>query len=481
MITNLLIFVNFPELILTLGVLTILLISVFIKNSAFKKVSVLSIVLLSIVFFVTLNSGNISLFSFNYFFINSDFIIFFKLLVVLGSIFIIIISYNYFIDLKVSRFEIPILIIFSTLGMMILISSNNLMTMYLGIELQSLSLYVLASIQRNNIKSAESGIKYFILGALSSGILLYGCSLIYGFTGSANFDEIRISLNQIQSLNIGIIFGLIFILVGLAFKISAVPFHMWTPDVYEGSPTGVTAYFATVPKIAGIAIIYRFCLEVFSNHQFQWQQIIIFLSLASMYLGAISAIVQSNIKRLLAYSSIGHIGYILIGLAAANEEGIKAVIIYLIIYVVMNLGLFAILLSTKVNDNYIEKINDFSGLSKKKPLISLSLAILMFSMAGIPPFAGFFAKFYIFISALKSNLIYLAILGVIASVISAYYYLRIVKVMYFDEIKDKQISLKFSLPSLIILLVSIFIICIYIFAPSVFANFAQNVSIAYFD
>jgi NADH-quinone oxidoreductase subunit N len=362
---------------------------------------------------------------------------------------------------------------------MILISSNNLMSMYLGIELQSLSLYVLATIKRDSIKSAESGVKYFVLGALSSGILLYGCSLIYGFTGNTNFDEIRLSLLELEKLNLGILFGLIFVLVGLSFKISAVPFHMWTPDVYEGAPTAITAFFAIVSKLSALGIIYRLCLEPFGNFVDDWRQIIIFLSVASMFVGAIAAIIQTNLKRLLAYSSIGHIGYLLIGLASANSEGIKGLLIYTTIYLLMNIAIFTVILSLRVKDRYIEYVSDLSGISKKRPIFSLCIAVVMFSMAGIPPFAGFFGKFYIFMSAIESGLIFLAILGVIASVISAYYYLMIIKVMYFDELFESY-QPNLSSNAAIILLISVLAISLFILYPSLLINISSQVSNSFF-
>ena len=469
----------FPELLLTLGCLLLLLISVFLKQEVFKKISFLSVILLFFVSLSVLKDTTLTFAFYNSFFKSSHFILFFKILIILGSFASITISINFFDELKLKRFEIPILILFSTLGMMILIASNNLMSMYLGIELQSLSLYILAAINRDSLKSSEAGVKYFVLGALSSGILLYGCSLIYGFTGSTNFDEIKTVLLEFEKLNLGILFGLIFVLVGLAFKISAVPFHMWTPDVYEGAPTAITAFFAIVPKLAGIALIYRFCLEPFGAFIDEWRQIIIFLSIASMFVGAIAAIAQKNLKRLLAYSSIGHIGYLLIGLASANSDGIKGLLIYSTIYLLMNVGIFTVILSLKTKDRYIEFLSDLSGLSKKKPIYSLCIAIVMFSLAGIPPFAGFFGKFYIFISALKSDLIYLAILGVIASVISTYYYLRIIKIMYFDESEISYQS-NLSKKSIIILSISIIAVSFFIVYPSFLINISVQVSSSYF-
>ena len=469
----------FPEFLLTSGCLILLLIAVFLRQEVFRKISFLSIILLFAVGLSVLKDATISFAFYNTLFKSSQFILFFKILIILGSIASISISINFFNDLKLNKFEIPLLILFSTIGMMVLISSNNLMSMYLGIELQSLSLYVIAAINRDSLQSSESGVKYFVLGALSSGILLYGCSLIYGFTGSTNFDEIRLALLELEKLNLGILFGLIFVLVGLAFKISAVPFHMWTPDVYEGAPTAITAFFAIVPKLAGIALIYRFCLEPFGGFVDEWRQIIIFLSIASMFVGAIAAIVQTNLKRLLAYSSIGHTGYLLIGLASANSMGIKGLLIYITIYLLMNVGIFTVILSLKIKDRYVEYLSDLSGMSKKKPIFSLCIAIVMFSLAGIPPFAGFFGKFYIFFAALKSGLIYLAVLGVIASVISAYYYLRIIKIMYFE---DSQLTYQsyLSKKSTLILFISIIAISLFIVYPSFLINISSHVSSSYF-
>ena len=433
------------------------------------------------IFFLIYFDQSLTITIYESFFTNSSFIQFFKYLIILGSAASIIISKNYFIDSKLARFEIPILILFSSLGMMVLISSNDLISMYLGIELQSLSLYVVAAIKKDSLQSSESGVKYFVLGALSSGILLYGCSLIYGFAGSTNFQEIQVNLNSLDNLNLGLIFGLVFILTGLAFKVSAVPFHMWTPDVYEGAPTSITAFFAIVPKVSSVALIYRFCLEPFGDFYSEWSQIIIFLSISSMFVGGIAAISQTNIKRLLAYSSIGHIGYVLVGLASANEAGIKGVIIYMFIYVIMNIAVFSIILSLRKDNNYVEKIIEFAGLSKHHPLVALSLAIIMLSMAGIPPFAGFFGKFYIFIAALKADLLLLAVLGVLSSVISAFYYLRIIKVIYFDESKDNNVQFTISSKSILILIVAMIIISLFVFYPSILTSMSSNIAVDYFN
>ena len=332
-----------PEISLTILTCCCLILGLYSKKDSYLKTINASIFSLTITILLIVVNIDIKFAHYDELFLNNSLIQFFKIIIVIGSLTSIIISKNYFIELKIAKFEVPILLMFSTIGMLIMISSNNLMLMYLAIELQSLSLYVLAAIKRNSLVSAESGVKYFILGALSSGILLYGCSLIYGFTGTTSFEKIFFSLNQLDDLNLGIIFGLVFILVGLAFKVSAVPFHMWTPDVYEGSPTSITAFFAIVPKIAAVVLIFRFCLEPFGNFYKEWSQIIIFLSIGSMFVGAIAAIAQNSLKRLLAYSSIGHVGYVLIALAAGNQESIKAVAIYMFAYMVMNVSIFAII------------------------------------------------------------------------------------------------------------------------------------------
>ena len=467
-----------PEIALATLTSICLLYGLFSKKNSYARTSNLALISLVLIIFLIFFNPTTNFAYYNELFANSSFIQFFKILVIVGSSATIIISKKYFIELKLARFEIPVLLMFSTLGMLIMICSNNLMVMYLAIELQSLSLYVLAAIKRDSLHSAESGVKFFVLGALSSGILLYGFTLIYGFTGSTSFENIYLTIGKLDNLNLGLIFGLVFVLVGLAFKVSAVPFHMWTPDVYEGAPTSITAFFAIVPKIAAVAIIFRFCLEPFGNFYNEWSQIIIFLSIASMFLGAIAAIAQNNLKRLLAYSSIGHVGYVLIALAAANDEGIKAVVIYMFIYMIMNIAIFAILLSLKSSKGFVEKIDELSGLSKSNPLIGLSLAIIMMSMAGIPPFIGFFGKFYVFIAALNKGLVILSILGVLASVISAYYYLRIIKVMYFDEINSNfNYNFSISYQSKFILVFLILIMTFFVFYPSLLISFASSVHI----
>jgi NADH-quinone oxidoreductase subunit N len=358
-----------------------------------------------------------------------------KLLALIVSAAVIYMSFDYLRQARLMKFEYPVLILLASVGMMMMISANDLLALYLGVELQSLALYVLATFRTNSVRSSEAGLKYFVLGALSSGMLLYGCSLIYGFTGTTGFTGIAAAAGT-SSPNLGLIFGLVFFMAGLAFKVSAVPFHMWTPDVYEGAPTPVTAFFATAPKVAAMAMFLRAVLVAFPDVTHQWQQIVVFISIASMVLAAFAAIGQTNIKRLMAYSSIGHMGFALVGLAAADAAGVQAVIIYLTIYLVMNLGVFACILAMRRSEGRVEEIDELAGLSRNNPMMAFLLAMLLFSLAGIPPLAGFFGKFYVFLAAINSGLYTLAVIGVLSSVVGAYYYLRIVKIMYFDEPAD---------------------------------------------
>ncbi|MDC0974871.1 NADH-quinone oxidoreductase subunit NuoN [Candidatus Pelagibacter sp.] len=452
-----------PEIFISLSVMFLLILGVFKKNS-FELIHNLSIIVLLItgviVFNETLDIEKILLF-------NGSVVIdylssFMKIITLLAAFIVLAISKNYLDNFKISKIEYPILILSSVLGMMVMISSNDLIVFYMGLELQSLALYVLATFNRNNLKSSEAGLKYFVLSALSSGLLLYGCSLIYGFSGSTNFEIIA---SQLDSNEYALTFGIVFILVGLAFKISAVPFHMWAPDVYEGSPTTVTLFFTMVPKIAALTVFIRFLYVPFLELIDQWQMILVFLSIASMLFGAIAAIGQKNIKRLIAYSSIGHIGYALAGIASASNDGIQSSVIYLTIYIVMNLGLFSCLLMLRRNDNYYESIDDLSGLSKNHPILSFSLLVILFSLAGIPPLAGFFAKFYIFKAVIEQSMYFLAIVGLLSTVIAAFYYLRIIKIIYFDLEKEKYDQdhspwLKFSL------ILSTLLILFYFISPS---------------
>jgi NADH-quinone oxidoreductase subunit N len=338
-----------------------------------------------------------------------------------------------------ARFEIPLLMLFATLGMLMMISANDLISLYVGLELQSLALYVIAAIRRDTLRSTEAGLKYFVLGALSSGMLLYGASLIYGFTGATGFDAIAAAIQaKSGTLNLGLIIGMVFLCAGLSFKISAVPFHMWTPDVYEGAPTPITAFFASAPKVAAVALFARVLVGAFGHMTDEWRQVIWFISMTSMLLGSFAAIFQTSMKRLMAYSSIGNIGYALVGLAAGSQSGIAGLLIYLAIYVVMTLGTFAVILAMRQRGQMVERIADLAGLSRSHPLMAYSLAIFMFSMAGIPPLGGFFGKFFVFKAAIEAgamdrSMTVLAVVGVLSSVVSAFYYIRIVKIMFFDE------------------------------------------------
>ena len=449
-----------PEIFISLSIMFLLVLGVFKKDSS-KLIFNISLLVLLITATVTLNeTSNINRTTlFNNSVVIDYMSSLMKIITLVGAFLVLVISSNYLKTFKIFKIEYPILILSSVLGMMVMISSNDLMVFYIGLELQSLALYVLATFNRDQLKSSEAGLKYFVLSALSSGLLLYGCSLIYGFSGSTNFDVIS---NQLNSTNYVLTFGIVFILVGLAFKISAVPFHMWAPDVYEGSPTSVTLFFTMVPKIAALTVFIRFLYVPFLNLIDQWQMIIIFLSIASMLFGAIAAIGQTNIKRLIAYSSIGHIGYTLAGLATGSNEGIQSSIVYITIYVIMNLAFFSCLLMLKRNNQYYEDIDDLSGLSKNHPLLSLSLLVILFSLAGIPPLAGFFAKFYIFTAVLEQSMYFLAIVGLLSTVIAAFYYLRIIKIIYFDKEKEKydvdhSLWLKFSLSFSTILILLYFI------------------------
>ena len=355
-----------------------------------------------------------------------------KVLTLVGSMVTLIMSREFARQEKFDKFEYPVLVLLATLGMMLMIAANSMIALYLGLELQSLALYVVAAINRDSLRSTEAGLKYFVLGALSSGMLLYGITLVYGYTGSIGFQEIAAALTGADR-QLGLVFGLVFVLAGLAFKISAVPFHMWTPDVYEGAPTPVTAFFAAAPKMAAMALFVRVTVGAFEPIALDWQQIVAFISIASMVLGAFAAIGQSNIKRLMAYSSIGHMGYALVGLAANSEAGVRGVAIYMLIYMVMTLGTFAVILAMRRNNANVEEISELSGLSATNPVMATILTILMFSLAGIPPLAGFWGKWYVFLAAIDAKLYALAVIGVLASVVGAYYYLRIIKIMWFDE------------------------------------------------
>ncbi len=423
-----------PEIILAVGAMVLLILGVFRGDRSAGLIGSLSIALFIIAGFAIIQLPSERLMAFGGTFIVDSYARFLKILVLIGSSVAILMSVAFNEREKMNRFEFPILIVLAVLGMCMMLSANSLIALYMGLELQSLSLYVLAAMNRDSLRSTEAGLKYFVLGALSSGLLLYGSSLIYGFTGTTQFDVLGELLHE-GDLSIGLIFGLVFLSAGLAFKISAVPFHMWTPDVYEGAPTPVTAFFAAAPKVAAMGLFVRVLITGFTGEDVtpQWQQIIITIALLSMVVGAFGAIGQTNIKRLMAYSSIGHMGYALVGLAAGSQEGVRGILIYLLIYFAMTLGMFACILSMKRRDGMVENIDELSGLSRNQPMMAFGLMVLLFSLAGIPPFAGFFAKFYVFMAAVKAELYLLAVLGVVTSVIGAFYYLRIVKIMYFDD------------------------------------------------
>jgi len=463
----------YPEIFLSISIMSLLIIGVFKKNSSnlVFNLSVISLLIsLALIFNFPINT-NIELFNNSY---KIDYLSsFMKILTISSGIFVLLSSHKYIQTININKIEYPILALSSLLGMMVMISSNDLILFYIGLELQSLSLYVLASFNRNNLASSESGLKYFVLSALSSGLLLYGCSLIYGFSSSTNF--IIISENLTQSGYV-LTFGIVFILVGLAFKISAVPFHMWAPDVYEGSPTSVTVFFAILPKISALTVFIRFLYVPFLNLIEQWQMIIIFLSIASMLFGAIAAIGQKNLKRLVAYSSIGHMGYALAGLSTGTNHGIQSSITYISIYLFMNLAFFSCIFMLKKDEKYFENIEDLSGLAKNHPLLSFSFLIVLFSLAGIPPLAGFFAKFYIFTAVIEESMYFLAIIGLLSTVIAAFYYLRLIKIIYFDAEKDKyetnhNIGLKVTL-----FMSSIFILFYFIY-PSWLTEIIEKINI----
>jgi NADH-quinone oxidoreductase subunit N len=424
-----------PEITLALGAMALLMFGVFGGEKSTPTVNAIAMLLLVLaaVFVWMQPSGKIVTFGGS--FIIDDFARVLKILTLIGSAGTILLARDYLVAEKQDKFEFSILILLSTIGMLMLISAADLIALYLGLELMSLALYVVAASDRDNVRSTEAGLKYFVLGALSSGMLLYGASLVYGFTGTVNFAGIAKAATQggASAGHLGLIFGLVFLFAGFCFKVSVVPFHMWTPDVYEGAPTPITAFFAAAPKVAGMAMFVRTTIVAFPGVVTQWQQIVVFVALASMVLGAFAAIGQRNIKRLMAYSSIGHMGFALVGLAAGTQEGVQGVLIYMAIYVAMTLGTFACILSMRRDGQMVENISDLSGLARTKPAMAFFLAMLLFSLAGIPPLAGFFAKFYVFLAAIKAGLFALAVIAVVTSVVGAYYYLTIVKVMYFEE------------------------------------------------
>lgn len=449
------------EILLAIGAMLLLMLGVFQGNRSTGLLSWGAAIFMAVALFMTLGLGGERQTAFGNMFVVDGFTAFMKTLVLLASALAVIMSRKFFEGTDEEKFEFPVLVMLATLGMMVMVSANDLMSLYVGLELQSLSLYVMASIKRDSEKSTEAGLKYFVLGALSSGILLFGSSLIYGFVGTTSFPAIADALAA-GDVHIGVVVGLVFVLSGLAFKISAVPFHMWTPDVYEGAPTPVTAFFAVAPKVAALALLIRTLNVPFAELASSWHQIVVFMSIASMVLGSFAAIMQTNIKRLMAYSSIGHMGFALVGLAAGTVEGLRGLLIYMAIYLVMNVGTFACIMSMRRKDGMVEDINDLSGLGQTRPGMAAALAIFMFSLAGIPPFAGFFGKWYVFKAAIEADLYGLSVIGVLASVVGAYYYLRIIRLMYFEKPAEEFVPLKSRSMSLIMagsaVLVVIFIL-----------------------
>lgn len=420
----------YPEIFLALATMGLLMFGVF--RGSGRLIGQLTLLILLCTGFLLLGHIPEREVTFNGLFVMDQFAVLAKTLVLVGCAFSVILSVGYLEHERIERFEFLVLVLFATLGMFMMISANDLIALYVGLELQSLALYVLAAFRRDVSRSSEAGVKYFVLGALSSGFLLYGASLIYGFTGSTNFEHIAVYLAD-HNVSDWVIIGVVFLTTGLAFKLSAVPFHMWTPDVYEGAPGAVTAFFAIAPKIAALSLVIRLVTGPFAELGDQWQQMFYVLSLASMVVGGLAAIGQANIKRLMAYSAIGHIGYALVGLASGGQSGVQASLVYMTIYMMMTAGTFAVIMCMRHKGQLVEDIEQLAGLSRSHPLLALAMAVFMFSMAGIPPLAGFFGKLYVFLAAVESGLIWLAIIGVVTSVIAAYYYLRIVKLMYFDE------------------------------------------------
>ncbi len=419
-----------PELILAVGAMVLLLIGAVRGDRSTPLLSILAALLIAASAYFSFVGPNAT--AFHGAFVVDGFVRFIKAAILWSSFACVLMAQRFFADEKQSRFELPVLMLLATCGMSLMVSAQSFVALYMGLELQSLSLYVLAAFNRDSLRSSEAGLKYYVLGSLSSGLLLYGISLIYGFTGSTEFAVVAGAVKNAPT-SIGLIFGMVFLMAGLAFKISAVPFHMWTPDVYEGAPTPITAYFASSAKIAGFALLLRAILTPFMDAFHQWQQIIVFLSVLSMALGAFAAIGQTNIKRLMAYSAIGHMGYALLGLAAGTPFGVRGTLFYLVFYAVTNLGVFACIQAMRRDGEHVELISDLAGLARTRPPLAFAFATMMLSLSGLPPLAGILAKAYIFLAAIEAHLYVLAVFGVLTSVVAAFYYLRIVKVIYFDE------------------------------------------------
>ncbi|HLW92398.1 MAG TPA: NADH-quinone oxidoreductase subunit NuoN [Roseiarcus sp.] len=458
-----------PEAILAAGVLVLVLLGAWRGERSVWLVTEIAVALLGVALVLLLAHHGAKAVTFFGAFTDDAFSRFMKALSLIGSLVTLLLSVEFMRREKIAGFEFPILILLATLGMMMLISATDFIALYLGLELMSLSLYVVAAYHRDNLRASEAGLKYFVLGALSSGMLLYGASLVYGFAGTVSFAGVAAAVKGQAS--IGLVFGLVFLLAGLAFKISAVPFHMWTPDVYEGAPTPVTAFFASAPKVAAMAVLVRVVITAFPGILGEWRQIIIFISIASMALGAFAAIGQTNFKRLMAYSSIGHMGFALVGLAAGTANGVHGVVIYMSIYLAMTLGTFAAILSMQRGGQYVEDIGDLAGLARTNGPMAFFLAAMMFSLAGVPPLAGFFAKFYVFAAAIEANLFALAVIGVLCSVVGAFYYLRIVKIIYFDE--PSRAFDQSGLATRVVLALSTAIVIFYSIVPAPLTNAAM--------
>ncbi len=474
-----------PEIFLIAVALTLLMVGVFRDEEQDSQhfISSLAIMGLMVTLFMVWVGGGERAITFGGLFITDGFAAFVKGLVLIGATVCLIMTPNFLQKEGVNRFEYMVLALFATVGMMLMISANSLISLYIALELQSLPLYVMTAFHRDRLRASEAGLKYFVLGALASGLLLYGCSMVYGFTGTLSFPGLALALSPEAlvdgQINPGVVVGLVFVAAGLAFKLAAVPFHMWTPDVYEGAPTPVTAFLAAAPKVAAMGLTLRVFYQPFGDWVDQWQQIIVFIAIASMLLGAFAAIGQNNIKRLLAYSGIGHIGFALVGLAAGTEKGVYSVLVYLVIYLMMTLGVFACVLVMRRNGAPVEKIDDLRGLARQQPLLACAIGIFMFSLAGIPPLAGFFGKLYVFMAAVDAGLVPVAIIGVLASVVGAYYYLRIVKVMYFDDIVeplDRSMGREFTV---VVGITAVFNIA-FCLNPNLLIGYAENAALALF-
>ncbi len=469
-----------PELLVAAAALALLMLGVFRKGDSTRDATVLAIFAMGAALVALAGAAGAGRqVLFNGLFVLDGFAVFAKGLVLVASAFTAGMSLDYLKREKIGRFEYPVLVLFATLGMMMMISAGDFLSLYLGLETQSLSLYVLAAYHRDNQRATEAGLKYFVLGALASGMLLYGVSLVYGFAGTTSFDALAKLFSAHGAPSLGVVAGLVFVLAGLAFKISAVPFHMWTPDVYEGAPTPVTAFFAVAPKIAALTLLMRVLMGPFGELTHQWSQIVTLISIASMAVGSFAAISQTNIKRLMAYSSIGHVGFALVGLAPGSDLGVQGVLVYLAIYLFMNVGAFAVILSMRQKGRMVEGIADLAGLSKTSPGMAFVMAVLMFSMAGIPPMAGFWGKFYVFMAAVKAGMWTLAILGVLASVVSAFYYLRIIKVMYFDE-PVEAFDRGIDRPMRLVMAVSTLVVLLFSFVPGPLLTSAKVAAAALF-